>query len=219
MGNNDNDNKEVEYTDSEKGSNDVKPVKLSRFATTAILSVGIILVIIILLTIKSCSIEKVDTNGIESSISVNSSIEESKSLTENSLIVSEIESSLSNVVSTPVESSKVEEFSEISKEISQTSFVDSEISSNTDVLTEIAIPELSPDKTTSGIVIGKHSFMYKGSYIYNIVVSMLINESTQSIQYFCPKKTFDALNSADTLSITYQYDSNGVISITSIAKK
>ena len=85
-------------------------------------------------------------------------------------------------------------------------------------LNEVALPELSEKLNTNGIVVSKKSYKYEGSYIYGVTVSMLVGEQTKSVQYFCPKNTYDALSSTDTITVEYQLDSGGNISISSISK-
>lgn len=86
------------------------------------------------------------------------------------------------------------------------------------ILTEVGVPQLSTEIETNGIVVGKHVYYYNGSYVYGVYVSILFGDATKSVYYFCPRKTFDALHSADAIKVTYSFDSAGNVSITSITK-
>ena len=46
----------------------------------------------------------------------------------------------------------------------------------------------------------------------------MIGDNAANVHYFCPKKTFDAVNSADVVNVVYQFDINGKYSIYSISK-
>lgn len=205
---------------------DVKPVKLSRGATTALLVVGVFIIMILVITIRSCTIEqKQGTNGgtkeVKNSVStpISNIIESSTNYAENNsqnLVISNDVTSTSNDNSISVNSNIVS-----SVDGNVISSVNSEVVSNTisdDNMLEVAQPELSKEIESKGIVLSKHSYLYKNSYIYGITISVMVGDKTQSVQYFCPKKTFDSIESVDTVNVIYQMDSNGVVSITSISK-
>lgn len=223
-------NDESPDTQGNADSSNVEPVKLGRLATTAILIVGVVIVIIILLTIKSCSLERVGSNTNSSVQRENASFIEPENRVEysssegmisfenvvdSSTIFYDSESFLEEVESTSSEKSKSEKISN-AEAPSIASTVEG--SNNNDDLFEVAEPSLSSELQSKGIVIAKHSYLYKGSYVYGISISMLIGETSETVQYFCPKKTYDALNSMDTVNIVYQLDSSGNISVMTISK-
>lgn len=189
---------------------EVKPVKLSRWATVGILIACVIGVLILVLTIHSCNIEK--------------KVESSQNTTETKIVSEVSTETAQNVVEMPPEQTEkptvVQEVTTTPTEL--TTDAKAETSVKVDVsssgLNEVALPELSEKLNTNGIVVSKKSYKYEGSYIYGVTVSMLVGEQTKSVQYFCPKNTYDALSSTDTITVEYQLDSGGNISISSISK-
>lgn len=189
---------------------EVKPVKLSRWATVGILIACVIGALIIVLTIHSCNIEK--------------KVESSQNITETKIASEVSTETTQNVIEVPSEhNEKPTVIQEVTTTLTEsTTDAKSETSVKVDVpssgLNEVALPKLSEKLNTSGIVVSKKSYKYKGSYIYGVTVSMLVGEQTKSVQYFCPKNTYDALSSTDSITIEYQLDSGGNISISSISK-
>lgn len=215
MANNDFDNlfdDEQQVSDNQVSDNneskDVKPVKLSRGATAGIIIAGIFIIMIAVITIKSCTIEK----KVNSSEKQGSTISVTEIVTESAEKVTEI-------------APKTDENSAISQEVVTTSpenynsnnSATGNINEGTS-LKEVALPAFGNELETTGIVLSKHAYSYENSYIYGVSISMLVGENTQTVQYFCPKNTYDALSSADTLKVKYQQDSSGAISIMSISK-
>lgn len=221
----------------------VAPVKLSRGKTGLLIVVVLILVVILLITIKSCSLEKnVNTpanqgtaNAGSSSVTQNSeisgensnnnpdssavSLQSSSASSENSNssvnppVSSSNEIPNQGIVSTPVESNQSPQSS-----VPQSSGGGETVETPLGNLMEVNMPSLSTEIETNGIVVGKHVYYFQGSYIYGVHVSVLFGDATKSVYYFCPKKTFDALRSADAIKVTYSFDSAGNVSITSITK-
>lgn len=194
---------------------EIKPVKLSKKATAGIIIAGIVVIIIILITIRGCTLEK----KVNTTPNTGSTIQATEELTqttekqvETSPKISENSSVSQEVVTTPSENNNSSNLTSSNIENNKTS-VDS---SNT--LNEVALPAFGNPFETKGIVISKHTYKYQGSYIYGVSISMLVGDNTQTVYYFCPKNTYDALSSTDTVNVTYQQDSGGVISITSISK-
>lgn len=189
-------------------SKDIKPVKLGRGATAGIIIAGIFVVMITVLTIKSCTIEK----KVNSSENQRSTISVTEVVTKEPENVTEI-------------APKIDENSAISQEVVTTSPEISNPNNSTTgntnegtSLKEVVLPAFGNELETTGIVLSKHAYSYENSYIYGVSISMLVGENTQTVQYFCPKNTYDALSSADTLKVKYQQDSSGAISIMSISK-
>lgn len=187
---------------------DIKPVKLGRGATAGIIIAGIFVIMITVLTIKSCTIEK----------KVNSSVNQGSTISVTEAVTKETENVTENAP-------KIDETSAISQEVVTTSpeipNSNNSMTGNTNdgtSLKEVVLPAFGNELETTGIVLSKHSYLYENCYIYGVSISMLVGENTQTVQYFCPKNTYDALSSADTLKVKYQQDSSGAISIMSISK-
>ena len=199
---------------------EVKPVKLSRGATAGIAIVALVGLFIFLCTLRSCTLEKkVKPNkDAEPSIQVTQIITEP---TKNN-VETQLKNDENLAVSVEPSSTQAKEttpqISTTNSTIEETIAVESGSQENKGGLQEVVLPAFGEEISSKGIVIGKHSYTYEGSYVYGITISVLIGDDTQSVQYFCPKKTYDALSSTDTVSVSYQTDSGGNVSIISISK-
>lgn len=224
-------NGEPEDTSTEKadtGNNEekenVKPVKLGRMATAGIVVALLVVVLIVIITIRGCTIEKEQNSNQTQGTTISVSAEQPEGTkkpdevaTENSDFNSKnVESDTSrteNLTSAPA-SNPNGNTAEKSENV--------EGSGNSETtdggLSEVVEPALNNPSTTRGIVVGKHSYLYKGSYVYGVSLSILIGDEAKTVQYFCPKKTYDALKSTDALTVSYQEDSVGTISVISISK-
>lgn len=199
----------------DSNTQEVKPVKLGKGAVAGILMGILFIVAILILTVASCQVEKKenvsqnDGSVISSSTAVSEPV---SNVGENSVKNEEQTTVFSEVATTSAEISKPVN-SQNSVENSQNSVAESNSG-----LKEVALPAFGNELNSKGIVISKHVYSYEGSYIYGINVSVLIGDTTKTVQYFCPKNTYDALNTTDTLSVVYQQDSSGGVSIVSISK-
>lgn len=78
--------------------------------------------------------------------------------------------------------------------------------------------QLSESIESTGLVSSKEVYRFKDSYIYCINILTLNSDgSNTTCQYFCPSKTYSSVSVGDTLSVLYQKDPNGVVSISSIS--
>lgn len=195
----------------EKGkeaSQDVKPVKLGRGAVAGILIGLLIAAFIVAVTVVSCQVEKKENVSSKGGSQISSSAVATESVSnagENSVKNSE-QSTVSAEVATT------------SAEISKTANSQNSAESSTSGFNEVALPALGSEIPSKGIVLSKHVYSYEGSYVYGINISVLIGDNTKTVQYFCPKGTYDALSTTDTLNVVYQQDSSGTVSIASISK-
>lgn len=93
------------------------------------------------------------------------------------------------------------------------------IGESSDGLSEVVEPVFSKVIKTSGIVSDKNVYMMGNSYVYEIKILMVISDGVnETCSYFCPKKTYDALKTSDTVSVSYQVDNAGNISVSTISK-
>lgn len=84
------------------------------------------------------------------------------------------------------------------------------------VLTE---PALGSEISTQGIVTGMYMYKIGNSYTYGVNILIVTgNDANIECSYFCPRRTYSALQIGDALSVIYQMDSQGNISIASISK-
>lgn len=202
---------------------EVAPVRLSKKTTMYISITLIVFIIIVLICCRGCSITKKVENSSKPSDTVNTVQETTTPITtnggenseknvENSAISSEVDSSLADEIK-PTE--KVEEPKDTtSTEKAPVSNKGDDSSS----LKEVGEPNLTEVVTTSGLVSSKNVYQLDGAYVYGVKIITLQGEEGLTCKYFCPKKTWDALNVGDTVNISYQMDSVGNTSVVSISK-
>lgn len=192
---------------------DVEPVRVGRAATVLFVIGACIVVFLLVMTIRGCSVSKTVKSGQSGQMYETVVTEPSKNATNAMREPSNSGQNTPNfegTVTAPVENS--------TSGNNSNSTTNNPAGSNNGGVVEVASPELSGVDTDYGMVIGKHIYIKNGSYIYGVNISIVINESSVMAEYFCPRKTYDSLKSGDSLEVKYQVDSNGNISIYSIAK-
>lgn len=81
------------------------------------------------------------------------------------------------------------------------------------------VPTLGENKVVNALVSSKKSYLVDGKfYTYTLSIVLPGNESYNIVDYFCPKKTYDAVKAGDTVKIDYQLDKSGAVSINFISK-
>lgn len=217
-------NDEVQGTSQEEGyvfnssNQGVESPKKSwkSYGLIAVAFIGVL--IVVLLTFHSCSIEKksaetdVTSNGAEqlpenqdnSTVSTQNEMNQQSSETEESeKVAPNTDNSLdSTVENTPSESSVNSSDSESS------------------IKTVESVPNLGDSKTSSVLVSNKKIYeVGNKSYAYSIgLILPSENDDFNVITYFCSKKTFDGVSMGDSVNIEYQTDAQDVVSVTSISK-
>lgn len=220
------------------GTEDVQPVHFSKKKTGIIIIFFIVLVIIILLTVRSCSLQKkvtvtqnkevttevqtTEDQGVvnggdvspENSEKVPSDSGSNTSLPEE-VKVGDSEGSSQQTQQQEVSQPLVE--GEVVKPVEETPTEDVPVSQSFE---ELAImPALGEQWTSTGIVSGLYVYKVNNSYTYGVNILIPENNDAYIIcTYFCPKKTYDALKLQDSVSVTYQKDTQGNISVYSISK-
>ena len=192
---------------------DVSEVKLGRGATVALVIGLVVVMFILVITVRGCSIQKTVNSGSGGQTSQTTVKEPS---TTTSKVPSETtkpsqkDPENQGSVSPPVENPTTPNDSNISGEQSG--------NNNNLGFSEVADPVLSNQRSGFGMVVGKHIYKKSGSYVYGVSISIIINEQSVMAEYFCPRRTYDELSSGDSLDVTYQVDSNGAVSIYSISR-
>lgn len=184
----------------------------------------IIMVIIILLTVRGCSFskkteEKTPQNNQPEVVLQGENPSSDKEGINNDgdkTQVQNTEKSPSNGEKTNVEEDKnakvdkVEEIEEVEnakEEKSQTVFA------------EIDEPSLGGNNSVNALVSSKKSYLVDGkSYAYSLSIVIPGKDNYNIVNYYCPKKTYDAVNAGDSVKVDYQMDKNGAISINFISK-
>lgn len=218
-------------TENTPNVDDIEPVSWDKKKTGAVLLTVIFMLIIILLTVRGCSITKKSesfsvTKNTESStvrdISEGSSnnVEKQSTKSENSS-----ENGEGEVV---LESENLTSENEVNKDTSTGSANASNVTVVSDStrldtregsLQEVSEPNLSEPLSSTGMVSGKKIYKIDNSYLYEIRLILVFgNEENVLCSYYCPRKTYDALETGTSVNVEYQVDTEGVISITSISK-
>jgi len=202
---------------------DIEPVAWSKKKTGAVFIALLVLILVILLFVRSCSISK--------RINKSSTTESAKVTTE-ALILEDVsngnevsvENSDNSVVDLTTESVSADEIAtEVSTEVvttesGSTEQVSTEVAKEDNSLVEVQEPVLGEPITSSGVVSGKSIYYVKDSYLYEVrLILVMGNDQNIFCSYYCPRKTWDALATGDSLKVTYQMDSLGGISITTIS--
>ena len=208
---------------------EVEPVKLGKKKTGFICAIVIFCVIIICITIRGCSVTKEVKNPSSSS---DATITQEGSSSNSSINVedTEVKNSEKSSSSTESSSSSSKESTTSKSEgnnsdstVVEKPVVDSPSKENTNSrestlkVADSAILGSAVD--TTGIISGKTTYLMGTSYLYEVSIVVVTGNNESAIcKYYCPKNTFDALSMGDSLSVTYQADSTGNTSISTISK-
>lgn len=124
--------------------------------------------------------------------------------------------------SSKINSSKSEEIQDIDvpKDTEETVYPSNSDTTKVTDIHKVSTPDLSESRTSSAMISSKSVLRVdNSSYAYCVNLVILVGEDDyKDIRYFCPKKTYDGVLEGDTLSVEYQTDSEGVVSISSITK-
>lgn len=237
------DEPEIDLSTGEEVTNDLQgednttkedePVKFNKVKTCFIFVAFLIVVMIVIMTIRSCSISK------EVNSQSNEQIEQTQQSDSNNVITSTRSTDsekLENATvedgldSSGVDSSNEANISDISGDTENnssngeiTDVKESEEGSSESGLTlqEVSEPQLSENINVQAVVASKSIFLSEaGSYVYQVDFLVLTddNGSYNTLSYFCPKTTYDALTKGDSVNVEYQSDSSGNISISSVSR-
>lgn len=207
----------------------------SKKQTGAVIITITFMLIIILFTVRGCSIRKNPQNFSSSTQSVNSvKLQQDTTDGNGEENASNIDVSLAKtgvVDSSPsADNSNVNLTNDTSNgsEISESSSVnvDSQNASPDDAIVEgdngsieVGEPALSDIMTVLGMVSGKYIYKNKYGYLYEIRLIVAIGNGENVFStYYCAKKSWDALQVGEGVSVQYQCDNAGNISIYSLAK-
>lgn len=221
----------------EQNKQDVAPVNLSKKKVGVLLVIVLAIAIVLIVVIQSCSIQRevnvpspTPTPEItisDTGNSVGNTGEEepefSENMVENEGSASgrdEEANSASNSVVDSGESNVVDEEVEPTVDPTEEPVAGEPATEKGSGLQEVAEPVLGELQQTTAMVSSKKVYnINDSSYAYAISLVLLTGENqTTSVEYFCPRKTYDALSTADSVTVQYQVDSNGIISVASVSK-
>lgn len=231
-------NENLDLNADNTNQEEVEPVAMSKKQTGFIVIGSILFLIIILYMLRGCSISKdvgsstknqevVNTQSEISTSGVSNGGESSSQNLENTtenVEVSSTSSGENNLVEN-TNSSESTQSTSTDNTVKDIQAITEVPTSSTDDLFEkdtnmvvVTEPQLGDVVSTQGIVKSKSVYSFNGSYIYNVDILLISEDSTvKSCSYFCPKKTYDALYVSQSLSVSYQLDSKGNISICTIS--
>lgn len=211
----DEDNKELE------GKSKRKSIKNGGL----LLAASVFVITIISLTIYGCSISKKPEEKAHSNNKSNIVLEE-KDKTSDKKENKEESNKNSDKNTSKSEESSSNSSKKDSQDSSSKNVEDENTSTSSGVSSEgsgsfreVKEPVLGDSRETTVLVSGKDSYLVDDiSYTYSLSLIFPDEDKYSIVKYFCPKKTYDAVKSGDSLKVTYQLDSEGTLSITSVAK-
>lgn len=192
--------------EAEAPEREVKPVKLGRKGIALMITgLGIVLIILIF-TLHSCTVEKRlnDTNTKESG---KTAVVETNKPTPSGGSEATDFSENPAVIDVPASSGPVETTSK-NNENPQGG------NSNTGSgLQQVAEPSLSAVSEATGMVKSKKIYHIEASYMYCINIAMIAGDDTTDVYFYCGKKAYDAVYPGQSVKVSYQVDSEGNISV------
>lgn len=213
-----------EDNSSEDSQQEVESVSWSKKKTGVVAMTLVFIALIIAITAKSCSVTKREKNGsnVKSSVTTEtgSTYNISSNNGEKESNKSENSSESVGSDSSAVEEGKTEESSSsLTTEVVVVDNASTEAIPANEETVDTAEPSLGETLTTSAIVSGKKVHLVEDNYLYDIRLLFVVgNGDSRICSYFCPRKTYDALSTGDTVTVEYQLDAEGNMSITTISK-
>lgn len=215
---------EEDSNSSEDEQQEIESVSWSKKKTGAVVMTLIFIALIIAITVKSCSITKREKNGsnVKSTVTMEtgSTYNISSNNGEKDSNKSENSSESVGSDSSAVEEGKTEESSSSSTtEVTIVDKTSTEAIPTNEETVDTVEPSLGEALTTSAIVSGKKVHLVEDNYLYDVRLLFVVgNGDSRLCSYFCPRKTYDALSTGDTVTVEYQLDAEGNMSITTISK-
>ena len=192
----------------------------------------LIMFIIILLTVRGCTIskksEQKDVQNSQPEVVLqeknNTTEKENKDKEKSEKVKEDSKNTVSNTEKSGIdeeETPSVESSRENvdSVNTSNSNGVSSNSTNSNNSFIEIGEPVLGESITVNALVSSKKSYLVDGkSYAYSIGVLLPNEDGYDIVNYYCPKKTYDAISSGESIKVDYQIDESGKVSINSISK-
>lgn len=192
----------------------------------------LIMFIIILLTVRGCTIskksEQKDVQNSQPEVVLqeknNTTEKENKDKEESEKVKEDSKNTVSNTEKSGIdeeETPSVESSRENADNVntSNSNGVSSNSTNSNNSFIEIGEPVLGESITVNALVSSKKSYLVDGkSYAYSIGVLLPNEDGYDIVNYYCPKKTYDAISSGESIKVDYQVDESGKVSINSISK-
>lgn len=228
---NENNNDENPQDNGNKKEKEDKPVALNKVKAGLVLIVFLVILLFVVIYIRGCSVSK-SVNSSQSNQNVQ--VEDTSNQNEiSSTGEEEIENQENGTVENSSESGRVEgDISPNISDVGENEDADyeeedveehqstSSINNGDAILSEVGEPRLNQGIQSSAVVSSKSTFLSdSGSYVYEVDFLLLLEDDDyQTISYYCPKTTFDALEKGDSVNVEYQTDSTGNVSVSSVSR-
>lgn len=228
---------EMQGSHESKGGNTNQPVAMSKKKTGLILIIVLFIIMIILYSVRGCSVTKKSDSSGNSTVASTASSETTEGTTEN--IDESVPNNTENVATTEgVSSASTEEnttennvstnpvfivnSSEESNNTSNVSTTETSTVSNenNELMQEVATPVLGEEVATTGIVSGKTVYKIGNEYVYAVKLIVVVGDDKNiSCKYYCTRRSWDSVNSGNSVNVVIKTDTEGTISIESISNQ
>lgn len=175
----------------------------------------IMILVIILLTVRGCSLNKKTVETPKRGEGVNIELQNNSSHSGNT---SEKEGVS---VNNPNTTKDVTDKDTISGENKKGNLVNSDLGNTgeKDNFIEVENTSLSDSISVDALVSSKKTYLVNSEYYaYRVGLLLPHNEGYTIVNYYCPRKTFEAVDVGSSVKVEYQTDNEGAISIVSLSK-
>lgn len=185
---------------------EVKPVKIGRKGIALMLTGLILVIIIVILTLHSCTVEKQLNNPSSGGSGKTAIVETNKPQSSGGSETTNFHEN-SSVNDVPGSSGPSETTSK------NNGNSPSGNNSSSGELQQVAEPSLSKVVNASGMVKSKKIYHVGSSYMYCVNIAMISGDKTVDVYYYCGRKAYDTVYAGQAVIVSYQVDSEGNISV------
>lgn len=184
----------------------------------------IMMVIVILLTVRGFTLEKKSEENVSQNKQPEVVLQEENTSSEKEAIDTDGDKNqVQNTEKSPSNGEKIEveqdKKAEVEKDENIKEVENSEGGKSQTVFAETDEPSLGGNNSLNALVSSKKSYLVDGkSYAYSLSIVLPGKDNYNIVNYYCPKKTYDAISAGDTVKVDYQLDKNGAVSINFISR-
>lgn len=184
----------------------------------------IMMVIVILLTVRGFTLEKKSEENVSQNKQPEVVLQEENTSSEKEAIDTDGDKNqVQNTEKSPSNGEKIEveqdKKAEVEKDENIKEVENSEGGKSQTVFAETDEPSLGGNNSVNALVSSKKSYLVDGkSYAYSLSIVLPGKDNYNIVNYYCPKKTYDAISAGDTVKVDYQLDKNGAVSINFISR-
>lgn len=219
----------IKKVDKKDNENDIKPVRLSKKKIVWILLIIIAIVFSVVAISprwfkgeKSKNVGDYASTKIQQQQSSNSamnSVDNGSNFSENQPVSGGV--GIYSSGSSEVKNNSTSNSDSVSEESdNEGGNIKEEVNKDTknDGLEKVEEPSLGELREVTAAVLSKNVFKMGKTYGYMIELVVVNNDKEIELNYFCPRKTYDALVIGDTVMVQYQSSEDGIISIASVSR-